>query len=174
MTFAKWAPMALIKAYDDEQDPIVQQALLRLGNEACMKDIWLNLPTPDDVVPKLKTAAIFYWQTKDLDSPSKHAADIRAMRKHINELQSYMRHTFSADNPGLYEQLEVYRNGLNEHAYKAFYAQPRQHLLWLLYRFTDSIYGAPKHSVVAALASVIANEVISKEDVQPSYKKFKG
>lgn len=174
MKIAKWAPEALIQAYDDEQDSMVREALLRLGNEGYLEDIWLNLPMSDDVVPKLKTAAIFYWQSKDLDSPSKHAADIGAIRKHINELQFYMRHTFGAENPGLYGQLEEYKYALNEDAYKAFYAQPRQHLLWLLYRFTDSIYGAPKHKVVAAFASAITNEVFSKEDVQPSYKKYKG
>ena len=174
MMIAKWAPKTLIQSYDEEQDPMVRQALLRLGNEEYLEDVWLNLPMSDDVVPKLKTAAIFYWQTKGMISPSKYAADIRSIRKHINQLQSHMRHTFGAQNPGLYEQLEEYKNGLNEQAYKSFYAQPRQHLLWLLYRLTDSVYGAPRHNMVAAFASAIANEVLSKEDVQSSYEKFKG
>lgn len=174
MTFAKWAPEALITAYEDQPDTLVKEAFLRLGNHADMEKFWSSVPDSEKVVAMLKVAAIFYWQTHGLDNPSIHANDIKAMCKHIEELQSLMKHTFGVNDDKLHEALGEYKKRIKVNRYEEFYAVPRQQLLWALYRFTNTLYGKPHHSLVAILASVIANETLSKEDVQPTYRKLQG
>jgi hypothetical protein len=170
MTFAAWAPQALINAYDEQEDPLVRDALLRLGNHADVEKYWKEFPSPERAVAMLKAAAIFYWQSHELDKPSLYEADIKAMRKHIEELQALIKRTFGVANEKLYKDLTTYKDMLNEDKYKAFYAVPRQQLLWALYRFTKDLYDKPRHNLVAHLASAITDEVLSKEDVQPTYR----
>lgn len=173
MTFPAWVPNALIKAYEEQQDPRVKDALLRLGNQTDAEKYWKQFPSPEEAVGMLKTAAIFYWQSQGLDNPSQYASDIKAMRQHIDELQGLMRRTFGVENEELYKDLTAYKGKLNEGAYEAFYALPRQQLLWALYKFTKHLYDKPRHNLVALLASAIADEVFAKEDVQPTYRLLK-
>ena len=172
MKFKNWTPEILIKAYELETDLDVKDALFRLGSHEGMENVWLKLPIRDDVVVSLKVAAIFYWQSQNLEKPSTHSKDIKRIKKIINEIQSLMLHTFSANNEKLYADLESYKLGLNSDSYKHFYNQPRQQLIWCLYRLTHRLFKSPNHDLVAYLASAISNQTLAKSDVQPSYKKL--
>lgn len=172
MKFKNWAPEVLIKAYELEADLNVKEALFRLGSDEQMESIWRKLPLRDDVVASLRTAAVFYWQSQNLENPSTHSENIKKIKKLITQLQSLMKHTFAAKNEILYEAMESYKNSLSGEKYKFFYDQPRQHLIWCLYRLTHRIFKSPNHDLVAYLASAISNQTLAKSDVQPSYKKL--
>ena len=163
----------LIDCCEQVKNQKVIDAMYRLAGDSAVLKAWPKLPS--NAAEKLKTACIFYWESQGLPNKSTYAKEIDDVEKKVIALQFAMRTNFGLGDDALALELDRYRARLQtiaKEAYSAFYALPRLLLLERLYALTDNL-SKPNHDLIATLASLIADEVISATDIQSSYRNLK-